>query len=143
MHAKMFGVSSSTFKPPMVHPSPARPLTVYAFVVLGDGGKCLVDYNVLSVRGSPCGLPNASFCRPREWQSRSPDCSVGSGSQIAATALAKSSRTWPATACRAELLIACIEASGSIALTSTPPVTSRRMTLHGNIAPTRGSNPIA
>ena len=67
----------------------------------------------------------------------------GDTPQMAATALASRSRTCPATACSPTLSIACIEATGSTALTSTPPSTARRMTLHGSIAPTRGSIPMA
>lgn len=63
--------------------------------------------------------------------------------QIASTAFARRSRTWPATAVSSAFSIACIDATGSMALTSTPPSTWRRITLQGSIAPTRGSIPIA
>lgn len=74
-------------------------------------------------------------------QNRGPARAIGKR-QIAATALASMSLTWPATALRASLSIAAIEAWGSIADTSTPPSTSRRITLQGSIAPTFGSCPI-
>lgn len=38
---------------------------------------------------------------------------------------------------------ACIEATGSIELTSTLPFTSHRFTLQGKMAPTRGAMPMA
>ena len=90
------------------------------------------------------GLTSVMRAHPSCWRIRFRS-SRGSGntSQMAATARARRSRTWPATACSGSLSIACIEATGSIALTSTPPSTARRMTLQGSMAPTRGSIPIA
>lgn len=64
-------------------------------------------------------------------------------SQIASTAFARRLRTSPATAVSSAFSMACIDATGSMALTSTPPSTSRRITLQGSIAPTRGSIPMA
>lgn len=59
--------------------------------------------------------------------------------QMAAMTAVKRLRTWLATVCSCGLSIACMEATGSTALTSTPSFTSRRITLQGNMAPTRGS----
>ena len=70
----------------------------------------------------------------REWRR------AGS-STIAPTAFARRSRTSPATAISSAFSIACIDATGLIALTSMPPSTSRRMTLQGSIAPEPGADP--
>lgn len=79
--------------------------------------------------------PLIRMCCPSPW-----DRQAG---QTAAMALASRSRTWPATACSAGFSMACIDATGSIALTSTPPSIARRITLQGNMAPTLGSIPMA
>ena len=63
--------------------------------------------------------------------------------QAASTALRSMSRTSPATSWSCWLSMACMDATGSMALTSVPPSTSRRITLQGSIAPTRGSIPMA